>query len=280
MIDKKNFKRQLSITQGRHLRVINDRIQIFPDRDWQKELLLFNLTKLKFIEWVVSKDNFKKNPICQINGFKIIKKCLMKNKIKCRSVDLDFVVKENPLKFTKKKMGIFLKKIEIISLNAVKVGVKHLIFPFLENSSPNSKIKRKKLVLLLNEIKKIVSKKLVISIETDLKPSILLVLIKEMKNKVFINYDLGNSASKNFNFNEEKKYFKFVKNIHLKDRIKNGSTVRFGQGNANFKKMFAFLIRNKNNYDFNLQPARSKHDEDIKEIKLNIWYIESLLLNL
>jgi len=105
-------------------------------------------------------------------------------------------------------------------------------------------------------------------------------LIKRMKNKVYINYDLGNSASKDYDFNEEKKYFKFVKNIHLKDRIKNGSTVRFGQGNANFKKMFAFLIKNKNKYDFNLQPARSKNNEDINEIKLNIRYIESLLLNL
>ena len=85
MIDRKNFKKKLSITQGRHLRVINNKIQIFPEKDWQKELSLFNLTKLKFIEWFVSKDNYKKNPICKINGFKIIKKCLMKNKIKCRS---------------------------------------------------------------------------------------------------------------------------------------------------------------------------------------------------
>ena len=280
MIDRKNFKKKLSITQGRHLRVINNKIQIFPEKDWQKELSLFNLTKLKFIEWVVSKDNYKKNPICKINGFKIIKKCLMKNKIKCRSVDLDFVVKESPLKFTKKKMSVFFKKIKIISLNANKIGVKHLIFPFLENSSPNSKLKRKKLILLLNEIIKITPKSLMISIETDLKPSILLELIKKMKNKIFINYDIGNSASKGYDFNKEKKYFKFVKNIHLKDRIKKGSTVRFGQGNANFKKLFAFLNKNKNKYDFNLQPARSRYNEDIKEIKLNIRYIESLLLNL
>ena len=101
-----------------------------------------------------------------------------------------------------------------------------------------------------------------------------------MKNKIFINYDLGNSASKNYKFNEEKRYFKFVKNIHLKDRVKNGSTVRFGHGNADFKKMFTFLLKNKNNYDFNLQPARAKFNKDIKEIKINLEYIDSLLMNL
>lgn len=280
MIDKKNFKRRLSITQGRHLRVINKRIQIFPEKNWKRELRLFKLTRLKYIEWVVSQDNFDKNPICQINGHKIIKSCLNKNDIKCRSVDLDFIVKENPLKFSEKKLDSFIKKIEIISINAVQIGVKHLIFPFLENSTPNTKQKRKKLVMLLNLITKKIPNKLFISIESDLKPSILLEIIKKIKNKIFINYDIGNSASKNYDFNEEKKYFRFVKNIHLKDRIKNGATVRFGQGNANFKKMFTFLIKDKNRYDFNLQPARSRNNEDIKEIKLNIRYIESLLLNL
>lgn len=280
MIDKKRFKNQLSITQGRHLRIINRRIQIFPEKNWQNELKLFNLTKLKFIEWVVSWDNFKKNPICQINGYKIINKYLKKNKIKCRSIDLDFIVKENPLKFSKVKIKTFIEKIKIISTNASKIGVKHLIFPFLENSSPSGKLKQNKLILMLNQIREKIPNKLFILIETDLKPVELLIIIKKMKNKIFINYDLGNSASKNYNFNEEKKYFKYVKNIHLKDRIKNSSTVRFGHGNANFKKMFIFLLKNKNNYDFNLQPARSRCNEDIKEIKINIEYIKSLLLDL
>jgi len=280
MINKRNFKKKLSITQGRHVKVINQRIQLFPEKNWKNELKLFNLTKLKFIEWVVSRDNFNKNPICQINGHKIINKYLKKNEIKCRSVDLDFIVKENPLEFSEEKIKTFIEKIEIISSNSAKIGIKYLIFPFLENSSPNGKIKLNKLILLFNKIRKKISKKLFILIETDLQPAILLRFIKKMKNKIFINYDLGNSASKNYNFEEEKKYFKFVKNIHLKDRVKNGSTIRFGHGNANFKKLFNFLIKNKNNYDFTLQPARSKCNKDIKEIKLNIKYIEQLLLNL
>ena len=279
MINKQNFRKKISITQGRHLRILNKRIQLFPEKNWKKELKLFNLTKLKFIEWVVSKDNFKKNPICQINGYKIINKHLKDNKLKCRSIDLDFIVKENPLKFTEKKLKAFIEKIKTISSNSNKIGIKYLIFPFLENSSPNEKIKFNKLVILLNEIKKIISNELFILIETDLKPLKLILLIKKMKNKIYINYDLGNSASKNYNFEDEKKYFKFVKNIHLKDRVKGGSTVRFGHGNADFKKLFIFLKKSKNSYDFTLQPARSKCNKDVKEIKLNIEYVEKLLLD-
>ena len=61
MINKQYFLKKISITQGRHLKVINKKIQLFPEKNWKRELKLFNLTKLNFIEWVVSKDNFNKN---------------------------------------------------------------------------------------------------------------------------------------------------------------------------------------------------------------------------
>ena len=150
----------------------------------------------------------------------------------------------------------------------------------MENSSPKGKEKLSKLIYFLNLIEKKISKKLVLLVETDLTPNKVCLLIKKMKNKIFINYDIGNSASNNFDFEKEKKYFKFVKNIHLKDRIIRGSTIRFGYGNANFIKMFKYLNKTKNTYDFTLQPARSKCNKDIEEIKLNMEYINQLLVNL
>ena len=38
MIDKKKFKKELSITQGRHLKIINKRIQIFPEKNLEKRV--------------------------------------------------------------------------------------------------------------------------------------------------------------------------------------------------------------------------------------------------
>lgn len=280
MINKKNFEKKLSITQGRHLEIINNKIQLFPDKSWKNELKLFKLTQLKFIEWVISFENFHKNPICKKNGHILIKKYLQKNSIKCRSIDLDFIVKENPLNYIDRKLIKFYNKISTIALNSKKIGVKYLIFPFLENSSPNTDLKLVKLLEIFKQVQKEIPKKMFILIETDLDPKKLLTLIKKMQNKIFINYDLGNSASKNYDFLLEKKYFKYVKNIHLKDRRKNGPTVRFGKGNADFKKMFNFLSKNKYKYDFTMQPARSKTNQDIKEIKLNLKYIKKLLSNL
>ena len=48
MLDKKNFFINLSITQGRHLKIMNNQIQLFPEKSWKKELKIFKKTKLKY----------------------------------------------------------------------------------------------------------------------------------------------------------------------------------------------------------------------------------------
>ena len=277
MLDKKNFFINLSITQGRHLKIMNNQIQLFPEKSWKKELKIFKKTKLKYIEWVISKDNFDKNPLCQINGHRVINKNLKKNKVSCRSVDLDFIIKENLFILSKKKREKLLDTILVIAKNCEIVGIKYLIFPFLETSSPNNYSKISKLIFFLKKLKEKISSKVILLIETDLSPKKTLNLIYKLKNKIFINYDIGNSASNNFNFDEEKRYFKYVKNIHLKDRVKFGNTVRFGKGNANFIRMFEFLKNNKIKCDFNLQPARSNCNKDIDEIKINLKYIKKII---
>ena len=44
--------------------------------------------------------------------------------------------------------------------------------------------------------------------------------------------------------------------------------------------LFNFLYKNKSKYNFTLQPARSKCNKDIKEIKINIKYLDQLLSKL
>ena len=57
-------------------------------------------------------------------------------------------------------------------------------------------------------------------------------------------------------------------------------TVRFGKGNVEFKKIFVFLMKNKIKYYFNLQPARSKINNHIQEILINLSYIRNIIKDL
>jgi sugar phosphate isomerase/epimerase len=271
------FFKNLSITQGRHLPIIKKNIQLFPGEEWHTEINLFKKTNLKFMEWVVSLDNFKKNPITKLNGFKIIQKKLKNNNLKIRSVDLDFIIKEPPYFMNRRQKIIFEKKIVKIINNCNKLKLKFINFPFLEKASPDSDKKKKYLINFFTKIFPYCNKNIYLLIESDLNPKEMLKFIKTFNKKVFINYDTGNSASKNFDFNEEKNYFKYVKNIHLKDRKKNGPTVRFGKGDVNFDKFFKYIKKQKNLFDFNLQPARSITNQHIEEITANINFLKKII---
>ena len=74
------------------------------------------------------------------------------------------------------------------------------------------------------------------------------------------------------------KYFEFIKNIHIKDRILNGNTVRLGKGNANFNKFLKNLKKYKYNNMLIFQTARSNQNNDIEELKKNISFMRKKIL--
>ncbi len=271
--------KNISVTQGRLVPVSKDKkfrnkIQQFPDKLWKKELKIFYQNNIKFIEWVISKENFNLNPITKKNMLKTIKKVLSKNNVKIRSIDLDFLVNSNF--FNKKNTKQIKKKIDLIIKNAINLDVNYVIFPFLEKQSLINDERKKKVIRYLNFLAQKYEKKINFLIEIDLKPKDVLVYIKNFRGKIGITYDTGNSAGLDYKFNEEKNYFKFVKNIHLKDKFKNGKSVRLGKGNYNFRKLFKFLKKINYRYGINLQTARSKNGNDLNEVLLNMKYLKNL----
>ena len=116
-----------------------------------------------------------------------------------------------------------------------KIGINKFIIPLVDNSKLKNANEEDDLILELKKISKQFPS-IYFLFESDFKPKRLLLFIKRFKNKNFgINYDTGNSASLNYNFDDEKIYFKYVKNIHIKDRLKNSTTVRLGNGNWKYK---------------------------------------------
>ena len=93
-----------------------------------------------------------------------------------------------------------------------------------------------------------------------------------------INYDLGNSSHFGYNIRKEfEAYSDRILNIHIKDRKYKGSTVRLGDGNADFKLFFKMLKKIKYNKNLILQVARSKQKKEyLNEIKKNILFLEKM----
>ena len=247
-------------------------IQYFPCKNWKKEINLMPKLNFRFFEWTVNRENFKKNPI--IYNPNIITNYLNIKKVKVHSVTNDIFMEEPFFKYKNpKKINFLINELKKIIRNAGKIGAKYIILPVVDNGSIENKNQKKTLIRELNKIK-LKKKDPNILFESDMRPKELINFIKCFDKKKFgINYDIGNSAYYNHYFNEEKKYFKYVKNVHVKDKNKKNTSVRLGTGLAKFERIFKELKKVNYSGNFILQTARSPSNNHIQEINKNINFL-------
>ena len=130
----------------------------------------------------------------------------------------------------------------------------------------------------MKNITKILKKnKQMILFELDMEPKKANNFISKFNSKYFgINYDIGNSASLGFDPKKEFiTYGKRIKNVHVKDRVYKGTSVKLGNGNANFEKIFFLFSKIKYKGNYILQTARAKNNRDhVAEIEENLTKIK------
>lgn len=276
---KKSILSKIGVMQGRLSPMINKKIQCFPWRYWKNEFNICNKLNIKKLEWTVDHEKFEDNPICTKVGRQQIILLQNKYKIQVNSVTADFFMQKPFYHKKNNKEKNFNRLINFI-IDASKVNIKYIILPLVDNASIRNKSEERVLIKLLNNLKPILkSCNITLLFESDYAPKKLLKFIKKFDKDFFgINYDSGNSAEMTYNFNDEKIYFNYVQNIHIKDKDSNGLSVDLGKGRAHIKELLKYLI--KSNYEGNLilQTARNKHNVAI--IKKNIYFLFKILQNL
>jgi len=266
---------KIGFMQGRLFRSENKKfVQYFPSKTWKKEIHLGKKNSFHLMEWTANLENIKKNPVYNLKLANKAKKIIKNCNLKVNSLTCDFFMQKPFFKFSNKDKYINLLK-KIIDIGQF-MGIKYFILPLVDNSSIKNLNHENILINELLKISRSFDHKSMILFETDYPPRNVLKFIKKFNGKFGINYDTGNSASLNYDFNDEIKYFKYVKNIHIKDRLISGPTVRLGKGNWNYRKFFS-LIKNRYNGNLILQTARSKNENELEEILINRNFVKNFL---
>ncbi len=270
-------KNKIGVMQGRLSPIYNNKIQAFPKNHWQKEFKKINELKLNLLEWTLDHKDINKNPINTKKGNKKIFILKKKFKINIKSLTGDCFMQKP---FWKEK-GIKREKLisifQLILENSSKIGVKQIILPLVDNGSIKNDQQLKILISTLKKFIPILKKnKQQILFELNFNPKKALIFIKKFDKSYFgINYDIGNSSSLGFKAKSEiKTYGNYIKNVHIKDRHFKGTTVRLGEGNADFNEVFINLKNIKYNGNFILQTARSKKGLHKKEISINLNFLQ------
>jgi L-ribulose-5-phosphate 3-epimerase len=269
------MKYNYGVMQGRLSEIVENKIQAFPNKNWKSEFSKANKLGLKSIEWTLDYKNLENNPIFSNKGRLKIKELSKKYSIKINSLTGDCFM-QKPFWKTKNNQKLIadLKKI----INSCKVlGIRFIVIPLVDNGSIKNHKHRNNLIKSCKKIiKYLQNSKIKLIFESDFSPKKLKGFIKKFDKNFFgINYDVGNSAALNYNIDEEFKcYGNYIFNIHIKDRFKNGKTIRLGNGGVNFFKLFCNLRKIKYKNNLILQTARSKNKQHMKEIKVNLAYLE------
>lgn len=261
--------------QGRLSKPISNKIQEFPINSWANEFELANSLGLQAIEWTLDWNNFRTNPIFVANQQSRIKHLKELYSIEIPSMTLDCFI-EAPFykknEFTGQKSEI--QDLHWIIQNLHNSGIQILVLPIVAESGLFNKTDLLELIKSLNQIDHILSQtniKIAVECEFDIE-SIGNLLYALNPDNFGINFDMGNSASLGHDPEEELSVCRGrILNIHIKDRILGGQTVKLGIGGVNFNQIAKLLIEQSYAGNMILQAAR---DPEKNELDTIAHYIE------
>ena len=255
-IKNSNTAERIGFIQGRLSKVENNRIQIFPVRNWKVEFQVASVNNIDKIEWTIDSETISENPLINSETLTEILVLMNQYSIQVPSVTCDYFMEKPPWQESERDLEDVLTNIMngMRLLNSTK-----LVIPLVDNSSlSNSKYKTMVINFFEKINPKIVENNIQICFESDFSPQDLADFINKFpKYNYGINYDMGNSASLGYlPYEEFELYGDRIINVHIKDRLLHGKSVPLGEGSVDFKSVFKCL--KSTNYDGNyiLQTAR------------------------
>lgn len=250
---------------GRLSESIGNRIQAFPKDSWEKEFETAHDCGFDLIEWVF--DTYENNPIMIPDGIQKIKFLSAKHGIGINSVCADYFMERMLFNVGNYDLEKNMKVLTNLIKGCNQLGIKILEIPLVDSSSLKNKESEDQLILNLEKILPISEENgVMLTLETDLSPqSFRSLLLRFNHPNIKANHDTGNSAALGYDVKEELTAIgPWIKNIHIKDRKRKGSTVPLGTGDTDFHSFFSTLSKINYDGDIIIQGAREIGNSKIK----------------
>jgi len=272
-----NVNDRIGFMQGRLCDQVDGKIQAFPWNEWEKEFSESLNLDFRLMEWTLDQNKLYENPIMTNEGRKKILQLCDKCNLSIPSLTGDCFMQDPFWKaeasHSKKLKDDFVE----ICNSCAAIGIRMLVIPLVDNGRINNDRQKVEILEFLLSKKNFLRElNLQVIFESDQSPRKLKEFISELPLNTFgINYDIGNSAALDFNPLEEfKEYGDRIVNVHVKDRLKHGTTVPLETGNAKFEIVFSELAKLGYEGNYILQTARANdgnHSALLKNYKQLVY---------
>ena len=270
----------LGIMQGRLVPPVEGRIQAFPRERWAEEFPNAAAAGLESIEWIYDRYGLGANPLETNAGIAQIQELSRNHGVAVRSLCADYFMDFPFVRAGAAERAERLTHLEWLLGQARQIGVTRMVLPFVDQSAIlNDEDKSAVVGAVTGSLPRACECGIELHLETALGPAAFAALLERLPYpEVKVNYDSGNSSSLGYRPVEEfAAYGKRVGSVHIKDRIKGGTTVPLGQGDAAFDQLFEALERVSYRGDFILQVARGVAGDEVAWARNNIAFVKRYL---
>jgi L-ribulose-5-phosphate 3-epimerase len=272
----------IAIMQGRLLPPYEGRFQAFPAKKWRDEFVNANSASLACIEWIYEKPNENLNPFSSDDGIKELRQIIKTSGISIRSICADYYMDEFLIDVNGNIRNKAVNHLIWLIGQAAKLSIIYIVLPFVDASSLGTSPQQQGLISLMQALgPKAAKLGLELHLETNLSPTLFKGILESINHpSIQVNFDIGNSASLNYDPTEELTALApFIGSVHVKDRMLGGSTVALGQGNADFPTCFNLIRKAGFSRHFVLQTARGKDGHEVELAIHNRKFVEQQLSN-
>jgi L-ribulose-5-phosphate 3-epimerase len=260
--------------QGRLLPPQGDRIQAFPEVDWPREFELGRTAEIQGIEWIYEDSGSSQNPLGTDEGIARMTALAREHGVAVESVCADWFI-DRPL-LADPPAG--LERLRWLLSRASAAGIRRIVVPFVDASAVDED-DIAELAALISEVTPDLERTAIeLHLETPLAPDAFARLLESLDARfVKANYDSGNSASLGYDPRDEfEAYGDRIGSVHVKDRLRGGTTVPLGGGDADIELVLSLLRRHTWERPLVLQVARGAAGDEAEKIKADVHVVRAL----
>lgn len=272
------------IMQGRLTPSQGRGIQFFPFDNWEREFYDAAELGLQEIEWIFDYENYKENPLWYSEGCDEIRKVIQSTGVVVRSICFDYFMRRPFHQYTAdEKNEVYKENVEIFKKiidHSKTIGARLIEVPLVDASSVKNLKEEDEIVEYLNQVSVYAKERgITIGIESDYTPENFPIFLSRFTSgNIVANYDSGNSSG--LGYDSEKEILgleNHLFNVHIKDRIKGGTTVELGTGSADFDKVFRSLKEVGYQNSIILQAARGDDGLEKETIADQLVFVKSYI---
>lgn len=253
-------QQRIGFMQGRLSAPVDGKIQAFPWSEWREEFPRAKALGLTRMEWTIDQERLRENPLMTEQGQHEILALSRENGVRIPSLTGDCFMQAPFWKVDAVVRDALVADLDLLIAACSRIGIEFVVIPLVDNgkierASESDTLKR----VLLARSQQLARRNVKVVFESDLPPPELARFMEAFPADVFgINYDSGNSASLGYNTDEEiDAYAPRILNVHVKDRIRGGTTVPLGTGDADLAKTIRLIERSGYKGQYVLQTARA-----------------------